>query len=108
MPEQGRCFSMKIGKFVWAGERLRAATRSSVVEKGEQKEERDSTELREVASGSVTPCLWLRNGKVRSQVIGIDQNQFPGRGTVGEIRREGRRGRRASDAAKKRVYSFWV
>ena len=62
---------------------------------------RGSAELREVASGSATQSLWLRNGKVRSQVSGIDRSRFPGRRTV-------RRGRRASDRAKKRVYKFRV
>ena len=36
-------------------------------------------ELREVASGSATQGLWLRNGKVRSQLSGIDRSRFPGR-----------------------------
>ena len=35
---------------------------------------RGSAELRKVASGSTTQGLWLRNGKVRSQVSGVDQN----------------------------------
>ena len=56
---------------------------------------RGSAELREVASGSTTQGLWLRNGKVKSQVTGIDRSRFPGRG-----------GRRASDMAKKRVHRF--
>ena len=54
---------------------------------------RGSAELSEVASGSATQSLWLRNGKVRSQVSGIDRSRFPGRGTVGEVRRGRRRGR---------------
>ena len=33
---------------------------------------RGSMELREVASGSATQGLWLRHGKVGSQVSGID------------------------------------
>ena len=33
---------------------------------------RGSVELREVASGSATQSLWLRNGKVGPQVSGID------------------------------------
>ena len=33
---------------------------------------RGSAELSEVASGSATQSLWLRNRKVRSQVSGID------------------------------------
>ena len=33
--------------------------------------ERGSVELREVVSGSATQGLWLRNGKVGSQVSGI-------------------------------------
>ena len=69
---------------------------------------RGSAELREVASGSATQGLCLRNGKVRSQESSVDRSRFPGRRTVGEIRRGGRRGRRASDRAKKRVYRFRV
>ena len=55
---------------------------------------RGSAKLREVASGSATEGLWLRNGKVGSQVSGVDRSQFPGRRTVREVRR---RGRKASD-----------
>ena len=69
---------------------------------------RGSEELREVASGSATQGLWLRNGKVRSQVSGIDRSRFPGRRTVRKVRRGGRRGRRASDRAKERVHRFRV
>ena len=59
---------------------------------------RGSAELREVASGSVTQGLWLRNGKVRSHVSGIDRSRC-----LGEVRRGGRRGRIASDGTKKSV-----
>ena len=69
---------------------------------------RGSVELREVASGSAMQGIWLRNGKVRPQVSGIDRSQFPGRRAVGEITREGRQGRRASNRAEKRLYSFGV
>ena len=69
---------------------------------------RGSAELSEVASGSATQGLWLRNGKVRSQVSGIDRSRFPGRRTVTKVRREGRRGRRASDRAEKGGYSFGI
>ena len=51
---------------------------------------RGSTELRKVVSGSATQGLWLRNGKVGSQVSGIDQSPFPGRRTVRKISRGGR------------------
>ena len=44
---------------------------------------RSLAEVRKVASGSATQGLWLRNGKVRSQVSGINQSRFPGRRTVG-------------------------
>ena len=54
---------------------------------------RGTAELREAASGSATQSLWLRNGKVGSQVRGIDRSRFPGRRTVGEVRRGGKRGR---------------
>ena len=53
---------------------------------------RGSAELREVASGSATQGLWLRNGKVGSQVSGVHRSRFPGRRTVWEIRRGGRQG----------------
>ena len=66
---------------------------------------RCSAELRKVASGSATQGLWLRDGKVGSQVSGIDRSQFPGRKAVGEIRRGGRS---ASDIGKKRVHRFGV
>ena len=69
---------------------------------------RGSAELKKVASGCAMQDLWLRNGKVGSQVGGVDRSRFPGRRTVGKVRRGGRRGRRASDRAKKRVYSFPV
>ena len=52
---------------------------------------RGSAELREVACGSAMHALWLRNGKVRSQVSGIDRNRFPGRRTFREVRIGGRR-----------------
>ena len=57
---------------------------------------RGLVKLREVASGSATQGLWLRNGKVGSQVSGINQSRLPGRRAVGEVRRGGRRGRRDS------------
>ena len=50
---------------------------------------RGSVELREVASGSATQGLWLRNGKVRSQVSGIDRSRSPGRRAVEEVDEEG-------------------
>ena len=55
---------------------------------------RGLVELSEVASGSATQSLWLRDGKVRSQVSGIDRSRFPWRRTVRKFRRGGRRGRR--------------
>ena len=45
---------------------------------------RGLADLREVASGSATKGLWLRNGKVGSQVSGIDRSRLHGRRTVGE------------------------
>ena len=46
-----------------------------------------SVKLSEVTSDFATQSLWLRNGKVRSQVSSIDRSRFLAR-TVGEIRRE--------------------
>ena len=45
---------------------------------------RGLADLREVASGSATKGLWLRNRKVGSQVSGIDRSRLHGRRTVGE------------------------
>ncbi len=49
---------------------------------------RGSAELSEVASGSATQGLWLRNGKVGSQVSGTDRSRFTGRRTVGKLEEE--------------------
>ena len=49
---------------------------------------RGLAELRKVASGSATQGLWLRNGKMGSQVSGIDRSRFPGRRTDGEDEEE--------------------
>ena len=87
-----------IGNFVWAsgsgggkvgGSRMKFSE-SERREKGRVRLHRAPglAELREVASGSATQNLWLRNGKVGPQVSGIDQSRFPGRRTVGEVRRE--------------------
>ena len=68
-------------------ERLEAATRNSAG--GERRAKRRMrllvAELRKVSSSSVMLGLWLGDGKVGSQVIGEDQNQLPGRETVGEV-----------------------
>ena len=95
-------------------ERLEAAARNSAGEKSEQEDNETSrtrllwalgsAELEKVASGSARQGLWLRDRKV----IGKERSRFPGRGTVGEVRRGGRQGRRASDRVKKRVYTFRV
>ena len=70
---------------------------------------RGSAELREIASGSAMQSLWLRNGKVGSQVGNVDRSRVPGkRKTVGEARRGGTRGRRARDRMKERVNRFRV
>ena len=84
-------------------ERLEAATRNSARERRAKGRVRllracGSTELRVVASGSATQGLWLRNGKVRLQVSGIDQNRFPGRRIVGDVRRGGRRASKQESA----------
>ena len=48
---------------------------------------RGSAELSEVVSGSAALGVWLRNGKVRYQLVGIDRSRFPGRRTVTKVRR---------------------
>ena len=107
-----------MGNFVWAsgGGRGKVGGSRKKFSEGEKRAERrvrlfrsrGSAELSEVASCSATQSFWLRNGKVRSQVSGEDRSRFPGRRTVGKYKRGRRQGRRASDNAKKRVYSFWV
>ena len=71
-----------IGNFVWAsgsgGGKVGGSRKK--FSGGEKRAEgrmrllraRGSGELRNVASGSATRRLWLRNGKVRSQVSGVD------------------------------------
>ena len=53
--------------------------------------ERGSAELGKVVSGSAMRDLWLRDRKVGSQIIDEDRSRFPGGGTVGKVRRGGRR-----------------
>ena len=104
-----------IGNFVWAsgngGGKVRSSRQNFSGRERRAKERvrflraRGSPELREVASGSATQGLWLRNGKVGSQVSGIDRSRFPGRRTIGEVRRGGRRAsdRKTKPSAKKNV-----
>ena len=98
MPEQEKCFSIEwatlSGPVAVEEKKLEAAARNSAGEKKSKKTSETPqgmwlAELREVAFGSTVHGLWLRNGKVRSQVSGIDQSRFPRR-TVGEVRRGGR------------------
>ena len=81
MPEREKCFCMGL-----ATERLEAAARNSAGDKGEQKDDRDS-------SGHVArkDSLWLRDRKVGFQISGEDRSRFPGRGTLGEVRRKRQR-----------------
>ena len=78
-----------IGNFVWAsgsgGGKVGGSRKK--FSGGERRAEgrvrlfraRGTAELKEVASGSATQGLWRRNGKVRSQVSGVDRSRFPGR-----------------------------
>ena len=73
-----------IGNFVWASGSGRGKVGGSRMKlsASERRAEglvrlhraRGSAELREVASASATQSLWLRNGKVGSQVSGIDRS----------------------------------
>ena len=65
---------------------------------------RGSAKLGKVAYGSATQGLWLRDRKVGSLVSGEDRSRLPGRGTVGEVRRGGRRGREAA-TERRREYT---
>ena len=99
-----KMFEHGIGNFVWTsgggrgevgGSRKKFSGREERA-KGRVRllRARGSAELREVASGTAAQGLWMRNGKVRSQVSGKDRSRFPGRGTVRKVRRGERRGRR--------------
>ena len=76
-------------------EKLEAGARNSSGRERRAKErvrlltERGSAELGVVASGSATHSFLLGDRKVGSQVIGEDQDQLPGRGTVKKVRRGG-------------------
>ena len=106
----------RIGNFVWAsgsgGEEVKSSRKNFSGRERKAKgrvrlpRARGSADLRKVASGSATLGLWLRDRKVESQVSGIDRSRFFGRRTVIKIRREGRRGMRASVRAKKKVHSL--
>ena len=92
-----------IGNFVWAsgsgGGKVRGSHKKFSGKERRTEEQvrllraRGSAELRRLAPGSATQGLWLGNRKVGSQVSGVDRSRFPGRGTVGEVRRGRRRGR---------------
>ena len=74
----------KIGNFVWTsgsgGGKVGGSRKKFIGRERRAKERvrllraRGSAELREVACGSATQGFWLRNGKVRSQVRGIDRS----------------------------------
>ena len=91
----------RIGNFVWANGSGRGEVGGSrkKFSEGERRVEGrvkllrapGTAEFREVASGSATQGLWLGYGKVRLQVSGDNRSRFPGRKTVGEVRRRGRR-----------------
>ena len=49
---------------------------------------RGLAKLKEVAFGSAMKSLWLRNGKVGSQISGIDQRHFPGEEQLGKLGEE--------------------
>ena len=66
---------------------------------------RGSAELDRVASGSATQDLWLGDRKVESKVAGENRSRLLGRGTVGKVRRGGRRG---SGRTKERIHRFRI
>ena len=67
---------------------------------------RGLVDLGKVASGSATQGLWLGDRKVESQIIGENRSQLAGRGTIGEVRRRRRWGRRANDRTKEKIHRF--
>ena len=90
-----------IGSFVWnngggrggevCGSRKKFSWGKGGAERGMRLlRARGSVELGKVASVSGTQSFWLGNRKVGSQVVGEDRSRFPGRGTVGEVRRRER------------------
>ena len=113
MLERGMCFSTGqttlSGPVAVKNERLAAIVRNLVeisVEKREMRlfETRSPTELRLVASSSATQSLWLRDRKVRSQIVGKNRRRHPEIGAVGEVMGGGRRKSRASNGARNKIY----
>ena len=108
----------KIGNFVWASGRGREEVCGSRKyfsgrERGAKERmrllrARGSAKRGNVASGFTTQGLCLGDRKVGSQVVGKDRSRLPGRGTVGEVRRGGTSGRRASGRTKERLLIFRV
>ena len=50
---------------------------------------RSQSELEKVTSDSDTQDLWMRNGKVGSELVGVVKYRLPGRSTVGKVRKGG-------------------
>ena len=64
--------------------------------------------LKNVTSGPAMEDFRMENRKVEFQVIGKDQSRLPERGTIGEVRRGKRGGRRASHRTKEKVHRFRI
>ena len=62
-----------LGQWRWMRKGWRQLHERRAKECGSATGARGSAELRKVASGSATQGFWLRNGKVGSQVSGVDQ-----------------------------------
>ena len=87
-----------ISNFVWASVSGREKVKGSRKKFGEGEEgakERvrllrasNFSELGMIVSGSATQGVWLGDRRVRSQVIDEGRSRIPGRGAVGEVRRE--------------------
>ena len=89
---------------------LEAAARNSSGENGEQRTSKTPQEtwLGRAQKGSLWLCYaWalIERQNVGSQVIGEDPSRLSERGTVGEIRRGGRR---ASNRTKEKIHRFRV
>ena len=90
--------------------RLMTAARYSLKVKGEQREMTllmavSLTEVRHIASCSAAKSLWLKHGKVRPQVVGINRGRFRGKRIVGKVKKTKGRSR-TSNSSKEKIKRF--
>ena len=111
-----RCLKTGIGNYVWAGEssKVEVASNRKRFARDERRDERvmklfrseGPAKLRKVASGSALQNLWLRQTKVRLQMVSIDRCRLlESGGVVRKVKRKG--GRRSKTSNKLMEIRNW-